>query len=404
MKELKDRYQFIIGFAAIIILLSAFKDELKEITLDFVFIKFTASEYLFTLIISFVVIVHLYIIPYIFSTTKYSNLRIFNRLESLSYGLFLIIILSPTILFVVFVFKFIVLKILSLNQENIKITISIFSLIVGAYSAHLSNFILKKYKRKKLLVEQSELQEKELKSLEMAEKLFQDQYYAQSLLETFKVLENSIYKVLRMKNLIFRKGSFLEMLKISQKYNLASQNDIENINKMRVARNKIAHLSTHQITRQEAEEGLQFVKTILSKSEITIDTEQSLESDYFKGKVFSDFVKAQKVSIEKTKPIFMVIYDNQNPTKSKISYSLKYFTEYETTKNLIHDNFIQVLLDKEASGIKQYIPIDEPLENCLLVILTPDNEIIKSEGVYANPDEGLKRIKQSIEIWNNKKK
>lgn len=48
----------------------------------------------------------------------------------------------------------------------------------------------------------------------------------------------------------------------------------------------------------------------------------------------------------------------------------------------------------------QLIPADDPLENCLLTVMSPDKTILLQEGVYANPDEGLKRVREVIEKWN----
>jgi hypothetical protein len=100
----------------------------------------------------------------------------------------------------------------------------------------------------------------------------------------------------------------------------------------------------------------------------------------------------------------MVIFDSKNPTKSKLNHSLGYFMEYQTTKDIVRENFVQVLVDSKSPEVAQYIPTDNPLENCLLVVLTPEGEIIRSEGVYANPDEGLKRVREDINQWKSKRK
>ncbi|MCD8173080.1 MAG: hypothetical protein LUD76_06420, partial [Alistipes sp.] len=99
-----------------------------------------------------------------------------------------------------------------------------------------------------------------------------------------------------------------------------------------------------------------------------------------------------------------IIYDRNNPTQSKLSYSLGYFMEYNTTKKLVHDNFVQVLVNSDSPQAQNLVPVDDPLENCLLVVLTPNEQIIKRESVYANPDEGLKRVRDSIYQWNEMNK
>ena len=96
------------------------------------------------------------------------------------------------------------------------------------------------------------------------------------------------------------------------------------------------------------------------------------------------------------KPIFAVIYDPGHPTQSKLSYSLGYFLEYQTTRKLVDEHFICALVPSSDADAKSFIPDDDPLENCRLVVLSPDGTVIRSEGVYANPDEGLKRTREAI--------
>jgi hypothetical protein len=203
MKEIKDRWQFIIGFVAIIISLSAFKEELNKIVINYQFISFSLSQYLFILILSFISVMHLYVIPYIFSTTKYSNLKFFKYIESLSYTLFLIIILSPSLLLIVYLLQVLLLKITPLDETTKSILMVIISTISGSVMTYLSKGIVDKYQSDKKLKEESKIIEEEIKSFEIGDKLLKDGYYNQSLFETFKILENEIYKILRQRDLIY---------------------------------------------------------------------------------------------------------------------------------------------------------------------------------------------------------
>lgn len=402
MKEIKDRWQFILGFAAIIISLSAFKDELNKIVVDFHFISFSLSQYLFVLIFSFISVIYLYVIPYIFSTTKYSNLKIFKHIESLSYVLFLIIILSPSLLLIIYLLQLLILQVTGLSETTKSGLTIILSAIIGAISTYFSKYVVDKYQTSKKSKEESEIIEREVTSSELAEKLFKDGYYNQSLFETFKMLENGIYKALIQRNLIFRKSSFLEMIRIAEKYNIFTKTQIEHMNRIRIKRNELAHNIVSSITKKEAEEARNLAKEILSNSENIEPENVEIENKYFLGKVQTDLAQAKELSKKTNKPLFVVIYDKTHPKLSKLDYSLGYFMEYETTKKLVSNNFIQVLVDSEKPGVTELIPAEEPLENCLLTIITPDNQILRQEGVYANPDEGLKRTKDIIEKWNKK--
>lgn len=50
--------------------------------------------------------------------------------------------------------------------------------------------------------------------------------------------------------------------------------------------------------------------------------------------------------------------------------------EYDITKKLVNNNFVQVLVDSDMPEIKELIPLNEPLQNCLLTILSPTNKAL----------------------------
>lgn len=96
------------------------------------------------------------------------------------------------------------------------------------------------------------------------------------------------------------------------------------------------------------------------------------------------------------KPVFLVIYDQDHPSQSKLYYSLGCFLDYFTTKKLVDDHFVSALVPLSSSGAKDLVPQDDPLENALWIVLGTNGEILRREGVYANPDEGLKRVRAVI--------
>ena len=274
--------------------------------------------------------------------------------------------------------------------------------VISSISAYLSLDIVKRYRKARKSKEELEITENEVKSYETADKLIKDGYYNQSLFETFKILKSGIYKILRQQDLVFRKGNFLEMINIAKKYHVFSEQQIEQINQIRIKRNEFAHNIESKISKEDAEKARQLVVEILSSKEKTETKTTHSDSKFFKGKVLSDIKQAKQLSKKQNKPIFIVIYDKSHPTLSKLDHSLGYFMEYETTKRLVHENFIQVLTDSETPGAKELIPVDNPLEKCLLTVISPYNTILRQEGVYANPDEGLKRVKEIIATWNKK--
>ncbi|EKE05584.1 MAG: hypothetical protein ACD_19C00202G0001, partial [uncultured bacterium] len=132
--------------------------------------------------------------------------------------------------------QLLIFQITALNETAKSVSMSILSAIIGAISTYFSKYVVDKYQSSKKTKEESEIIEKEVKSFEIADKLFKEGYYNQSLFETFKMLENAIYKALRQRDLIFRKAPFIEMISIATKYNILTKEQIEQINRIRVKR------------------------------------------------------------------------------------------------------------------------------------------------------------------------
>lgn len=72
--------------------------------------------------------------------------------------------------------------------------------------------------------------------------------------------------------------------------------------------------------------------------------------------------------------------------------------EYHTTKKLVDRSFVAVVVPNLTPEIIALVPADDPLENCLWVVMQPNGEIIRREGVYANADEGMKRVRAVITL------
>jgi hypothetical protein len=94
--------------------------------------------------------------------------------------------------------------------------------------------------------------------------------------------------------------------------------------------------------------------------------------------------------------VFVVIYDAEHPTRSKLEFSLGYFLEYQTTKRLVDQHFVAIVGASEEPALRALVPEDDPLELCLWVVMTPSGVILRREGVYANSEEGLKRVRMIL--------
>lgn len=123
---------------------------------------------------------------------------------------------------------------------------------------------------------------------------------------------------------------------------------------------------------------------------------QSGRSPFFISEPLLSLQEARDESRKTGKPLFLVIYDDEHPSKSKLDYSLGCFLDYFATKKLLEQHFVCALLPVSARDAREYVPDDDPLENALLVVTSAAGEVLRREGVYANPDEGLKRVRAVI--------
>ena len=120
------------------------------------------------------------------------------------------------------------------------------------------------------------------------------------------------------------------------------------------------------------------------------------EQPFFLREPHADLAVALREAGGRKSPVFCVIFDPAHPTRSKLNYSLGYFMEYQVTKRLVDEHFVAVVGPSSAAELSRMVPDDDPLELCLWVVLDPSGRILRREGVYANPDEGLKRVREVI--------
>jgi uncharacterized membrane protein len=265
MDKLKERWEIIVGYVALIVSLSAFKEDLALINLNLGLFSFNAAQFLFGLILSFLFALNLYLIPFLLSSTRYASIKIFSFLESFAYFMFALLAVSP----------FFVLFAVGINSlinllRNIPIqtkdpVISSVSSIIGVVLALISNIIALKYRRQKYSAQKQELEELEIKEFESAQKLFNDEYYSQSILEAFKTLELHLKRLIIQRDLPFRSNKLQDILDVALKLKLISHNDIKTIDQIRKMRNSAAHLDVN-FTKAQASEAISFMRDLIKRT------------------------------------------------------------------------------------------------------------------------------------------
>lgn len=108
--------------------------------------------------------------------------------------------------------------------------------------------------------------------------------------------------------------------------------------------------------------------------------------------------KAIKKAASMKKLVFVVIFDPDHPTKSNLAYAVGHFLQYKTTRKLVDQSFVCCMVSVSDETAKALIPTEDALDNCRWVVLNIQGDVLRSESLYANPDEGLARTREVIDI------
>lgn len=285
MDDKNNRYELIIGFVTLIISFSAFKEELKNVNLDLGFYKFSLADYLLKVVYGFGFCVYLYIIERIARQSKrIKTWRIINIIEKLAFLSFIFIVLSPIILVIAYLSYLAFDRLTHIQKEQKALLSFIIAFVVGIATGMLSGYIMYRYfkSRNNLLIEK--IERNQIIELEKANKFYNENYYSQSILEAFKIIELHIIKLLAKQKVLIKRvklnfneldnydeilSNFDELFNYAIDQNLLNKNDINKIKLILKMRNSAAHLNVEQ-TKTEAKKALDFIKELLEKESDTI--------------------------------------------------------------------------------------------------------------------------------------
>jgi len=264
MEKIKAKYEVILGFVALIISLSAFKDELAKVSIPLIHTTISLADYYLSIVYCLSICLYLYIIENIAKDTKIGSWKIFDIILKIAYFLFVFTLITPILLALNFIIYKIYISLASdnkiLNYANNLTSTIILGFLGGVISEILSKYILRE-KRIKL---NEEIEEKEIKQLNNASKLYNDGYYSHSVLETFKTLETHLYKKLTQKDIRVPRHNINQIIQVALKNKIITENDLPIINDIRGMRNVAAHTDSNY-TQQQAQFALDFVKKLISR-------------------------------------------------------------------------------------------------------------------------------------------
>ena len=192
MEKFKKKYEVILGFATLVISLSAFKDELSKVNLDLGFTTLSLSEYFLYCVYGFSACLYFYIIEHIVRDTKIGHWKFFDYLIGFAFTIFVFTLISPLLI----ILDIFIINVYNLFTEKEKVSkgFIVFTLILNIISMIATIYGAKKLYDNRIKSLKEEAENEEIIALEASIKLNEEGYYAHSVLESFKVLEKYLYK------------------------------------------------------------------------------------------------------------------------------------------------------------------------------------------------------------------
>lgn len=264
MDKFKDKYEIILGFVTLVVSLSAFKDELSKVYFELGFTTISFAQYFLYCVIGFSLCLYFYVVEFTARETQIGHWKIFDYLILVAYVIFVFILLSPLLIllnvFFVNSYNYIIQK----PDEQRERTFVVLLQIINAITIIFSFFEGKKLFKKRQEDIKEKVQSNQIKELEIAKKLYKEEYYSQSILETFKALESYLQKEVLEKNQR-APNAIYELLTISQKLEIIKpeeRNQIQVLIRMRIA---AAHKTEIVLTKEDAQNALNFVEYLINK-------------------------------------------------------------------------------------------------------------------------------------------
>lgn len=263
--KLRDRYDFILGFVALVVSLSAFKDELQAINFSFGTYTYNLGQYFLVVIIGFLVCLYFYSIEKISRNYSFGQLRIFSIILITAEFLLIFLIASPVILLIAHLGFWIYSTLQKAPKEELNTANTVLQILAFIVNIVLSVLIFIRYNLQRKEKKLKELEEEEIKDLELADRLLKDGYYSQSILESFKVLETLLYKQLTLRDIRVARHRINDLIKASIEYGIVSDNDLPTLKDIREMRNSAAHLDTNY-TKEHAEMAIKFIRGLIKNT------------------------------------------------------------------------------------------------------------------------------------------
>lgn len=257
--QAKDKAIFVVGLMAAFFAFTSYKQELSQIRLQIGEETPTLSSLFLAFIIILSLSAYFYALDYLkYSHPRFQNFFIFKITTFIANFLY-----SFGVLFPLLVLFFWIAPAIPVPPAKYFPFILAFDVIGGIIFLGLSIFdaISKQKQRRQKEIEG--IDAKKVFSLQRALQLFENKFYGESVVESFKVLEIFLREMLLKKVDIHTEGiSPNRIIETATKNNILDKNSAEKVNELRKMRNLAAH-SEKPLARKDAAKALQIIRSIL---------------------------------------------------------------------------------------------------------------------------------------------
>lgn len=167
------------------------------------------------------------------------------------------------------------------------------------------------------------------------------------------------------------------------------------------------HPSTDVIgKRKQAQQEPQIHSTVADATELTTTLpKRETPSDvarksYYLTEPHDNLAEAMREAKTRNMPVFLVIYDENHSSQSRLAYCLMWFLEWDSVKKLVRDYFVSAMVSSSHADVRKFIPADDLLELARRVVLTPTGDVLRNVPVYANPEVASREINEDIASWD----
>lgn len=260
--QLKDKAVFVVGLMAAFLAFSSYKEELSSIYIQIGQSAPSLSSLFLTFVIFLALSVYFYALDYLrYSFPRFQNSLTFKLTNFLANAFYSLAIFFPLLVLI-----FWVASVIPQPSPQHQKWLLWFDILGGLFlgGAALFNTISQIRRSKKRLIEA--IDKSRARALDRALKLFNGEFYGETIMESFKVLEALLGEELLEKSGLYTQGmGGGRMIELAVKHEIIDVGTANEVKILQEMRNKAAH-SDKPFSREEAEKALSIIRSVLGKT------------------------------------------------------------------------------------------------------------------------------------------